>query len=130
MSFRRSAPYLLVLGLLGCGNNTDAPPASYGALLVTLGEQVILPEHREFVTQADGLVGALEALEQSPAMDTLASAQAAWRAARKAYRMLDAVQLVPDVNPAHHPSASTSRQRMVWASRNWRAERPRSTTRP
>ena len=99
MSIRRHAPYLFAALLLGCANNTDAPPASYGALLVTLGEEVILPEHREFVTQADGLVAALQALEQSPDdEDTLEAARAAWRAARKAYRMLDAVQLVPDVN--------------------------------
>ena len=98
MSFRRYAPYLLATWLLGCGNNTDAPPVSYGNLLVSLGEQVILPEHREFVTQADGLVSALQALERAPDPDTLRAAQAAWRAARKAYRMLDAVQLFPDVN--------------------------------
>jgi predicted lipoprotein len=97
MSLRRFAPCLLAASLLGCSNNTDAPPASYGALLVTVGEQVILPEHREFVTQADALVSALHALEQSPDTDALAAAQAAWRAARKAFRILDAVQLVPDV---------------------------------
>jgi len=98
MSLRRFVPCLLACCLLGCENDTDAPPASYGTLLVELGEQVILPAHREFVTQADSLVKALQALEQAPDADSLAAAQAAWRAARKAYRMLDAVQLVPDVN--------------------------------
>src|SRR4051794_9522782 len=98
MSFRRFAPCLLAYSLLGCGNDTDAPPVTYGALLVDLGEQVILPTHREFVTQADGLVTALQTLAQSPDEDSLAEARAAWRNARKAYRTLDAVQLVPDVN--------------------------------
>ncbi|MEI9951286.1 MAG: imelysin family protein [Pseudomonadota bacterium] len=98
MSLRRHAPYLLAAWLLGCTNNTDAPPASFGPLLVPLGEQVILPEHRQFVTDADDLVGALQALERSPDADALTRAQVAWRAARKAYRMLDAVLLVPDVN--------------------------------
>ncbi|MET0792864.1 MAG: imelysin family protein [Polyangiaceae bacterium] len=98
MSLHRFAPCLLAVGLLGCGNDTDAPPVSYGTLLVTLGEQVILPEHRDFVTQSDGLVSALQGLEQAPSAASLAQAQAAWRAARKAYRILDAVQLVPDIN--------------------------------
>jgi predicted lipoprotein len=99
MSLRRFAPsFLAACCLLSCGNDTDAPPASYGALLVTLGEQVILPEHADFVTQSDALVTALQALEQSPNEVSLVRAQAAWRACRKAYRILDAVQLVPDVN--------------------------------
>jgi predicted lipoprotein len=63
-----------------------------------LGEQVILPEHRDFVTQADALVSALQALQQSPDLDSLAEAQTAWRAARHAYRVLDAIQLFPDVS--------------------------------
>jgi predicted lipoprotein len=98
MSLRRHGRYLLLFLLLGCSNNTDAPPASFGTLLVTLGERVILPEHRQFVSEADGLLSALETLEETPDADALLRAQAAWRAARKAYRMLDAVQLVPDVN--------------------------------
>ena len=98
MNLRRYCPCLLACCLLGCGNDTNAPPVSYGSLLSTLGEQVILPEHRDFVTHADALVGALQELEQSPDSDSLAQAQVAWRAARRAYRVLDAVQLVPDVN--------------------------------
>ena len=98
MSLRYFAPCLLACCLCGCDNDTDAPPATYGALLVDLGEQVILPTHREFVTKADELVTALQALEQAPDADSLTAAQAAWRGARKAYRMLDAIQLVPDVN--------------------------------
>ncbi len=98
MSLRRFFPCLFAVCSLGCGNNTDAPPPSYGAMLVTVGEQVILPAHREFVKHADDLVSALQALEQSPDPKSLVAAQAAWRAARKAFRVLDAVQLVPDVN--------------------------------
>jgi predicted lipoprotein len=98
MSLRRFAPCFFAACLLGCSNDTDAPPASYGELLVTVGEQVILPAHRDFVAQSEALVSALQALEQTPDSDALSGAQAAWRAARKAFRALDAVQLVPDVN--------------------------------
>lgn len=98
MSFRRFVPCLLAAASFSCGNNTDAPPLSYGDMLVTVGEQVILPKHRDFVTQSNALVTALQTLADSPGKKTLAAAQAAWRDARKAYRLLDAVQLVPDVN--------------------------------
>jgi predicted lipoprotein len=87
----------LALALLpACGNNTDAPEMTYGPLLNVLGEQLILPEHRAFVTESDALVGALQALSDAPSADTLSAAESAWRDARKGYRMLDAVQIGPD----------------------------------
>lgn len=91
---RSSFPYLsAVLGaccLLACGN-TDAPPRDYGPLLTNLSEQVILPEHQAFVTQADSLTSSVQALVDHPDADALSDAQGAWRAARKAYRVLDAL---------------------------------------
>jgi len=80
--------------LLGCGN-TGAPARDYGELLDKLSEEVILPEHQAFVAQADALASSLQALVDSPDADTLANAQVAWRAARKAYRTLDALHFGP-----------------------------------
>jgi len=82
------------VGLLACGN-TGSPNRDYGPLLQNLGEGVILPEHRAFVTQSNALVAATEALQANPSPDTLANAQSAWRAARGAYRLLDALHIGP-----------------------------------
>ncbi|HEX2672943.1 MAG TPA: imelysin family protein, partial [Polyangiaceae bacterium] len=80
--------------VLGCGN-TDAPARDYGPLLVNLSEQVILPEHQFFASEADALVTSVQALVDSPDADSLASAQEAWRATRRAYRILDALHFGP-----------------------------------
>jgi predicted lipoprotein len=82
--------------LLGCGN-TGAPPQNYGMSLQYLTEQVILPEHQDFVSKADALVVAAQALSDDPSPDNLTAAQSAWRDARKAWRMLDAVRIGPDL---------------------------------
>jgi predicted lipoprotein len=79
----------------GCGN-TGAPAQDYGSLLSYLTEKVILPEHQDFVTQSEALVAATQALSDNPSSDTLTSAQGAWRDARKAYRVLDALHFGPD----------------------------------
>lgn len=80
--------------LLACGN-TDAPARDYGSLLTNLSEQVILPEHRAFVSEADALSDAVQALVDDSNADSLASARASWRATRKAYRVLDALHFGP-----------------------------------
>jgi len=80
--------------VLGCGN-TDAPARDYGPLLSKLTEQVIIPEHQAFASEADALVSSVQQLVDSPEPDSLASAQAGWRAARKAYRTLDALHFGP-----------------------------------
>jgi len=85
---------LSVCCLLGCGN-TDAPARDYGPLLSKLSQGVILPEHRAFANQADELVSTVQALVDDPGTDSLASAQDGWRAARRAYRMLDALHFGP-----------------------------------
>jgi putative iron-regulated protein len=80
--------------LYGCGN-TGAPARDYGALLETLSEQVILPEHQACAARADALLSSVQALVDEPDADSLSSAQEAWRAAREAYRMLDALHFGP-----------------------------------
>ncbi|MEO8904772.1 MAG: imelysin family protein [Polyangiaceae bacterium] len=84
-------------GLLSCGN-TGAPERNYGSLLQTLTEQVILPEHQDFATQADALVVSVQALSDKPSAANLKVAQAAWREARRAWRVLDAVHIGPVAN--------------------------------
>jgi predicted lipoprotein len=64
-------------------------------LLSKLSEQVILPEHQAFVSQADALAESVQALVDDPNADSLASAQGGWRAARRAYRTLDALHFGP-----------------------------------
>src|SRR6478752_5718154 len=85
---------LVACCVLGCGN-TDAPARDYGPLLNQLSEQVILPEHQAFAAEADALVNSVQGLVDSPDADSLASAQSGWRAARKAYRVLDALHFGP-----------------------------------
>jgi len=93
-SFLCVSAVLCASGLLGCGN-TGAPAQDYGPLLATLGEQVVLPEHRAFVARADELVDSVQALVDDPNGDSLTGAQSAWRDARKAYRKLDALHFGP-----------------------------------
>lgn len=93
-SVPRLSATLVACCLFGCGN-TDAPPRDYGPLLANLSERVVLPEHREFVVQSDALVSSVEALVDAPSAETLETAQAGWRAARKAYRTLDALHFGP-----------------------------------
>jgi predicted lipoprotein len=91
---------LLSLGaccaLFACGN-TGAPERNYGPLLKNLTEHVILPEHHDFADQADALVVAAQALSDDPNAATLKAAQASWRQTRRAWRMLDAVHLGPEL---------------------------------
>jgi predicted lipoprotein len=82
--------------LLACGN-TGAPEVDYGPLLQNLSEQVILPEHQAFAAQADALVVAVQGLSDAADVDSLLSAQNAWRDARRAYRTLDALHFGPDL---------------------------------
>jgi predicted lipoprotein len=96
MSRRWSSLFLCACPLLACGN-TGAPELDYGTLLQTLSTQVILPEHQAFAAQGDALVVAMQALSDDPSADSLSAAQSAWRDARKSYRVLDAVQIGPDL---------------------------------
>ncbi len=80
--------------LFGCGS-TGAPAQDYGTLLKNVSEDVILPEHRDFASHADALVVAVQALEDRPSDKSLKSAQEAWRATRRAYRVLDSLHFGP-----------------------------------
>lgn len=79
---------------LACGN-TGAPAQDYGPLLDKVTDQVILPESQAFVTQADALVVAVQALSDAPEASSAEAARAAWRDARKAFRVLDALHFGP-----------------------------------
>ena len=94
LSFSCLSAVLSAYCLLGCGN-TGAPARDYGPLLIKLGERVILPEQQDFAGQADALVSSVQTLVDGPDANTLAGAQSAWRAARKAYRVLDALHFGP-----------------------------------
>lgn len=94
LSISRLSAMLVACGALACGN-TDAPARDYGPLLANLSEQVILPEHQAFASDADALTSAVQALVDEPDAQSLANAQEAWRAARRAYRILDALHFGP-----------------------------------
>jgi predicted lipoprotein len=84
-----------VLGVFACDDATGTPPPDYGTLLRTLTNDRILPAHRTFAARADDLLTATQALETAPSADTLTKAESAWRAARAAYRALDAAHFGP-----------------------------------
>ena len=97
MSYRTSLLSLSACCVLLACSNTGAPERNYGPLLKNLTENVILPEHQDFDTQADALVVAVQALSDKPSADNVAAAQAAWREARRAWRVLDAVHIGPEL---------------------------------
>jgi predicted lipoprotein len=97
MSYRTSLLSLSACCILLACSNTGAPERNYGPLLKNLTENVILPEHQDFDTQADALVVAVQALSDKPSADNVAAAQAAWREARRAWRVLDAVHIGPEL---------------------------------
>jgi predicted lipoprotein len=90
----------LLLATAGCDNNTSAPEASYGPLLSNLTDEVIVPEHQAFATEADALVTAVQALQSMPTTDTLVAAQGAWRSVRGGWRLLDAAHFGPIIKLA------------------------------
>ena len=94
LSFSCLSAVLSACCALGCGD-TGAPPRDYGPLLAKLSEQVILPEHQAFASEADLLSESVQALVDKPDSDSLASAQEHWRATRRAYRILDALHFGP-----------------------------------
>ncbi len=92
---RRLLPFVFAGFLFACDDKTGSPPTDYGPLLRTTTEGVILPAHTAFATTADELKAASQAFETTPDADSLAKVQTAWRAARQAYRALDAVHFGP-----------------------------------
>jgi len=104
---------LVLLATCAACEDTASAPVDYGQLLQSLTENVILPKQSAFVDATQDLDEALGNLEASPDADSLAQAQSAWRAARVAYRNLDALYFGPvadlgiseriDLEPARGP---------------------------
>jgi uncharacterized protein len=100
----RALGLVLLLGL-SCSPTLigDGPRKAVVRHLVTA---VILPTYADFVTKANELAGALDALETAPSDETLAAAQAAWRAARLPWKETEAYvfgpakddRLLPDID--------------------------------
>ncbi|WP_394826757.1 imelysin family protein [Pendulispora albinea] len=106
---RRFSPTLaLILGLslagafgttswiAGCSSSSSgASSVDAKPVLQALTNDVILPTYRTLDTEAGTLRDAAEALRSAPSADSLARAQAAWRAARKTWRKADAFRFGP-----------------------------------
>lgn len=80
-----------------CDDSTSSPPLDYTALLQNLTDDTSSPTTAAFAAQADALAASLTTLETTADATTLAAAQTAWRAARRAYRLLDAIHYGPTV---------------------------------
>jgi predicted lipoprotein len=83
------------IGVYACNDGTSSPPIVYTQLLQNLTDDTATPTTARFANQADALVSSLNALETSADAATLRAAQAAWRSARHAYRLLDAMHYGP-----------------------------------
>ncbi len=84
--------------LCACDDETASPPTDYMPLLRAATEGVILPANSAFSSRADELATLTRSLHDAPSSDALAKAQQAWRAARSAYRSLDAAHFGPVVD--------------------------------
>ncbi len=85
----------LAAGAWACSDDTGTAATDYTSLLQTLTNDVALPAHAKFVTDADALVTSMTALQTTADATNLANAQAAWRTVRKSYRHLDALHFGP-----------------------------------
>lgn len=83
------------LAIYACEESTGSQPQDYTSLLQGLTDDTTIPKTTDFAAQADALVTRLSALEASNDAASLSAAQDAWRAARKAYRLLDAEHYGP-----------------------------------
>lgn len=86
---------VLALGAYACSDDTSAATTDFTTVLASVTTGVIEPENSDLTTQADALVTATTELETSPSPETLATAQAAWRATRRAWRKLDTISFGP-----------------------------------
>jgi predicted lipoprotein len=86
---------LVPLLVYACDDSTSSPPLDYTALLQGLTDDTTVPATASFATEADALVTSLQSLETANDAASLTAAQSAWRAARKAYRLLDAEHYGP-----------------------------------
>ncbi|AKF09089.1 imelysin family protein [Sandaracinus amylolyticus] len=65
------------------------------ALLVSIGERVVLPTYRELATETEALVAATQAHASAPSDDTRAAAQDAWRSTMVVVERAELLQLGP-----------------------------------
>ena len=86
----RAAADLVVLN--GCSSSALGPRRGF---LQTLTNAVVLPGYRALVVQATNLEVAVDGLVSAPGAETLAIAQDAWRATRRAWRETEAFRLGP-----------------------------------
>ena len=92
----------LCLAMLGgafsfaaCEVQPDAPNADRQQVLRDLVNNVIVPSYNDVTSSTATLVDAIRALRAAPSVDTLASAQTAYRAARAQYKTTEAYRLGP-----------------------------------
>ena len=86
---------LVALVLAPACSNSSESAADAKPVLVDLTNNVMLPTLRAVDASAGTLLAATKALEAAPSADTLAAAQSAWRAARKAWHESEAFRFGP-----------------------------------
>jgi predicted lipoprotein len=89
-----AAAVIAPLTIFAC-EDTASQPQDYTSLLQALADETTVPNANGFATQADALVTSLKTLETTNDAASLKAAQEAWRATRKAYRLLDAEHYGP-----------------------------------
>jgi predicted lipoprotein len=85
----------LFAGCAGCSNDPGATASDAKPVLVDVTNGVILPTYRATDAAAESLRVAAKALAAAPSEATLASTQAAWRAARKVWHQTEAFRFGP-----------------------------------
>lgn len=85
----------IAFGAWACSDDTGTSAPDYTTLLQSLTNDVALPEHKTFSTSADALAASLKDLSAGADVAKLTKAQADWRAARLAWRHLDALHFGP-----------------------------------
>jgi predicted lipoprotein len=88
-----------VLVLAACGDD-GAVAVDYAPTLQSLTQCAAVPHVDQFGTDAAALSASLASLDSAMTAETLASAQAAWRAARVSWRKLDALHFGPVADDA------------------------------
>ena len=87
MTYRFALMCVFALGMAtGCGGGTTGPAVDGRTeLLQTLFDDVLLPRHEDFQTQAAAMARAVEAHCESPTDESFETAREAWSAARGRY---------------------------------------------
>ena len=88
MTYRFALMCVFALGMAtGCGGGTTGPAVDGRTeLLQTLFDDVLLPRHEDFQTQAAAMARAVEAHCESPTDESFETAREAWSAARGSWK--------------------------------------------